>query len=166
MRKTLLIITTIAVLGMMSLYLVPVKKPNTNSVASTVLAASQPPIESEDDTPLGVNTATPTPTPQNTSTSPAATLKDGTFTGNNSANPYGNVQIAIIVSSGKITSVNVISMPNRDSHSSAISNYAKPILVNSTLNRQSASIDTVSGATYTSNSYIQSLQSAIDKSKV
>ena len=67
-----------------------------------------------------------------------------------------------MVSGGKITSANVVESPG-DRHSSRINNVAVPLLNESTLAKQSANIDMVSGATWTSDSYATSLQAALDK---
>jgi uncharacterized protein with FMN-binding domain len=56
-------------------------------------------------------------------------------------------------------------MPDTDGHSASISNYAGPQLVTETLSAQSSTIDTISGATYTTESYKKSLQSALDKAR-
>lgn len=65
--------------------------------------------------------------------------------------------------SGKITDVTAVQLTNRDGRSVQISNYAAPILRQEVLSAQSAKVNTVGGATYTSDAYLTSLQSAIDK---
>jgi uncharacterized protein with FMN-binding domain len=65
----------------------------------------------------------------------------------------------------KITDVSVVRADVYDSHSQEIDQYALPELRSQALSAQSASIDGVSGASYTSAAYEQSLQSAIDKLK-
>jgi len=75
------------------------------------------------------------------------------------------VQVAITVSGGKITNVAVPQYPNNNGRDVEIANYSLPQLISETLSAQSANIDMVSGATYTSEGYLQSLQSAIDQAK-
>ena len=75
---------------------------------------------------------------------------------------YGPVQVQVQLSGGAIADVAIGSYPNGDGRSQRISAIALPILRSETLTAQSAPIDTVSGATYTSGAYIRSLQSAID----
>jgi len=75
---------------------------------------------------------------------------------------YGPVQVQIIVSGGRITSARTLQVPQQSSKDRRINSAAVPILNNETVQAQSARIDTVSGATYTSEGYAQSLQSAID----
>jgi uncharacterized protein with FMN-binding domain len=89
-------------------------------------------------------------------------LKDGTYAGQTSTNRWGPVQVQITVAGGKITDVTALQTPSDNGRSQQINNYAAPILSSEAVQAQSAKIDTVSGATYTSNSYMKSLQSAID----
>ncbi len=89
---------------------------------------------------------------------------DGTtFAGVAVPTRFGNVQVQITVVDKKITAATVLQIPNRDRRDVQINNYAVPVLNSETVKAQSADIDMVSGATVTSNAYIQSLQSAIDK---
>jgi uncharacterized protein with FMN-binding domain len=76
---------------------------------------------------------------------------------------YGPAQVRVTVSNGKITKVEAVQLQNGDPKSQAISSYAEPVLQQSVLSKQTAAVDTVSGATYTSLSYEGSLQSALDK---
>ena len=76
---------------------------------------------------------------------------------------FGPVQVQITVAGGKITAADVLQVPMRDRKDQMINSQAVPILNQETVSAQSAKIDTVSGATYTSDGYAQSLQSAIDK---
>ncbi|GAB3887646.1 FMN-binding protein [Kibdelosporangium lantanae] len=92
----------------------------------------------------------------------AAGGTDGTFTGDAVDTRYGPVQVRITLSGGKITSAQAVRVPDETSRDVRINNAAVPILVQETLQAQSTQIDTVSGATYTSEGYAQSLQSAID----
>jgi uncharacterized protein with FMN-binding domain len=98
--------------------------------------------------------------------SPAATAGgggDGTFTGDAADTRYGPVQVRITVSGGRITAADAIEYPQESGRDVRINTAAVPALNQETLQAQSAQIDTVSGATYTSEGYQQSLQSAIDQ---
>jgi len=83
-----------------------------------------------------------------------------TYTGAAEQNQYGTVQATLVVTGNTITNV-IISAPQDNPRSASINSYAVPILVSETLRARSANIDAVSGATYTSDSYIGSLQSAL-----
>jgi uncharacterized protein with FMN-binding domain len=104
-------------------------------------------------------TATPTPTPIPSQT----TVANETVTGPVVSTRFGDVQVAVTVSGGTITEVEAVQLPNGDRHSSQVSSYAAPILREAALSAQSAAIDIVSGATYTSLAYVQSLQGALDQ---
>lgn len=86
----------------------------------------------------------------------------GTFDGTEAQTRFGVVQVRITVSGGKITDVQALQVPNGNHHDAAINGHAVPILREETLAAQSADIDTVSGATFTSEGYRESLQAAID----
>lgn len=91
------------------------------------------------------------------------TAKNGTFVGDVSSTRYGDVQVEIVVVGGKITDVKALHLTDQDGRSVEISNSAAPTLRSEVLASQSAKVDSVSGATYTSDGYLTSAQSAIDK---
>lgn len=86
----------------------------------------------------------------------------GTATGSVAQTRWGPVQVRITVSNGKITDVTAVQVPDGNHRDQEINDYAVPILRQEALDAQSARIDTVSGATVTSDGYRESLQSAID----
>lgn len=92
-----------------------------------------------------------------------STFKDGTYTGQSEFTPYGMVQVAAVVSGGKITDVKFLKMPGPEGHSKEVTSFAEPYLKDETLQNQSANISFVSGATTTSEAYSQSLQAALDQ---
>lgn len=87
----------------------------------------------------------------------------GIYTGTAAETRYGPVQVRVTVSGGKLTDVQALQLTNRDGRSVAISQQAAPILRQEALQAQSATIQAVSGATYTSEGYTTSLQSALDQ---
>lgn len=103
------------------------------------------------------------PASAGTSTGTSSAAKDGTYTGDSVQTPFGNMEVAIVVSSSKITDVKVLQATDSGQRSVQISSYADPILRTAVLQAQSANVQMVSGATYTSDGYLQSLQSALDK---
>jgi len=84
------------------------------------------------------------------------------LTGHVANTVYGPVQVQLIVRHSKIIKVAVLQQPTTTIHDIQIGQFAFPELISETLKAQSAKIDTVSGASYTSQGYIQSLQSALD----
>jgi uncharacterized protein with FMN-binding domain len=87
----------------------------------------------------------------------------GTFDGNTASTRWGPVQVRIVVKDGKIVDASALQAPSGDSRSRSISQQAVPYLVQETLAAQSAQISGVGGASYTSNGWYQSLQSALKK---
>jgi uncharacterized protein with FMN-binding domain len=85
-----------------------------------------------------------------------------TATGQTVQTHYGPVQVRIVKTGGRLTNVIAIQLPSADSHSTELAAQAAPILRSEALRADSARIDVVSGATYTSDGYAQSLQSALD----
>lgn len=89
--------------------------------------------------------------------------KDGTYAGQTAQTQYGPVQVQITVAGGKLTDVTALQLTNDGGRSVMISQQAAPILRQEALQAQSAQIQAVSGATFTSEGYITSLQSALDQ---
>ena len=79
------------------------------------------------------------------------------------ATRYGPVQVQLTLVGKKITNIGVVQYPSESSHDQEIDSHALPVLNQETMTAQSAQIDAVSGATYSSDGYIQSLQSALDQ---
>jgi uncharacterized protein with FMN-binding domain len=127
--------------------------------------------------PPSTSTTPPTsgPPPRTRQTSPPATTPPTTaaprtttrtFTGQEFDNQYGPVQVQITVQGHTITDVEAVQLPSDRQRSAYISQQAGPLLRQEALQAQSAQIDGVSGATYTSQSYAQSLQSALDSAGI
>jgi uncharacterized protein with FMN-binding domain len=133
------------------------KAPTVVAPTATAPAATTPTTESS------TGTTTPAPT-QGTAVAPATStgaFVDGTYTGATVNEPWGTFEVEAIISGGQLTDVQLVAEPS-DGHSSRINNYAVPLLTESAIAAQSANIDTVSGATWTSRSYEESLQAALD----
>ncbi|MEV2216131.1 FMN-binding protein [Streptomyces sp. NPDC050997] len=102
------------------------------------------------------------------STSSGATGSSGsatgtrTLTGDSVQTRYGPVQVRVTLKSGKLTDVTAVTYPQENPRDQEINAYAIPQLTREALTAQSADIDMVSGATYTSEGYRESLQSALD----
>ena len=106
--------------------------------------------------------ASPTASPAKT-TSTSSGVKNGTYTGTTETIPFGPVQVQAVISGGKLTNVVVLQVPDRGGYEDQIVQTAVPELTSEALSKQSANIDVVSGATYTSQGYAESLQSALDQ---
>ncbi|WP_166792579.1 FMN-binding protein [Cryobacterium algoricola] len=131
---------------------------------ATVSAAASAPVAS---TPAAAATATATAAPAATATptptvTPAAAGITGTFTGSVVATRFGNMQVSVTLADGTITDVTALQLTDKDSRSVQISNRAAPVLKAEVLKAQSAAVANVSGATYTTQGYLTSLQAALD----
>jgi uncharacterized protein with FMN-binding domain len=93
----------------------------------------------------------------------AGSAASGTYTGDSVMTRWGAVQVEITVSDGKITAAEAVEYPQANARDRQINASALPVLAEEATQAQSADIDAVSGATVTSDGYIQSLQSAIDQ---
>ena len=105
---------------------------------------------------------TPKSTPQTTAPK-AATPKTSTVTGPSTPTQWGPVQVQVTVDGSTITDVTVVQYPMGNGTDQQINSYALPILIQETLDAQSAQIDMISGATVTSRGYLTSLQAALDQ---
>lgn len=100
-----------------------------------------------------------------TGQTPSSGLRDGTYTGAAANTRYGPVQVQLTVSGGLITDVQVPEYPSSNGRDQQINSRALPTLMDETIQAQSAQVDMVSGATYTSTGYRTSLQSALDQAR-
>jgi uncharacterized protein with FMN-binding domain len=132
---------------------------STNRTTALAVPSARPSI-----TTPATGTPSTSLTPPTGSGSPSPTqAATTTYTGDVAQTRWGPVQVAITVTGSKITAVDVVEYPNNNGRDQEINDYALPVLVQSTLAAQSAQIDVVSGATVTSDGYVESLQSALDK---
>jgi uncharacterized protein with FMN-binding domain len=113
-----------------------------------------------------VTAPTQAPNDNSQSTTSGATYKDGSYTGTiGSASQYGDVQVKVIISGGKLTDIQYLKFPSGGGHTAEVTAMAKPALKQEAITAQSASINVVSGATQDTEGFIQSLQSALDQAK-
>jgi hypothetical protein len=140
----------------------PVAAPAGGSSSSSAPASSPSASSSSPPKGGGQTQAAPGAFPQG---SLAGTLAAGetAVNGKVASTAYGPVQIQLIERSGKIVKVAVLTQPLNTLNDIQIGKFAFPKLISETLTAQDAKIDAVSGATYTSAGYVQSLQSALDK---
>ncbi|MGH9126434.1 MAG: FMN-binding protein [Acidimicrobiales bacterium] len=104
-----------------------------------------------------------TRTPTTATPTTAGASAQRSLDGNTFDNQYGSVQVEVVLDGTRIVDVKPLQMPFDRARSQEISTQAAPLLRQEVLKAQNAQIDGVGGATYTSESYAQSLQSALDK---
>jgi uncharacterized protein with FMN-binding domain len=107
--------------------------------------------------------AAPAATAAPASRSGGTALANGTVTGPVVQTQFGPVQVQVTIANGKITDVTALQLPSDRQRSAYISGIVGPMLQSEALTAQSAQIDLISGATYTSDAYAQSLQAALDQ---
>ena len=113
--------------------------------------------------PAATSTASSSAAPSSSASSASSATAARTATGSAIATQYGAAQVRVTVRDGKITKVQALQLQGNDPRSVQISSSAEPILQQEVLAKQTAAVDAVNGATFTSASYEQSLQSALDK---
>ena len=111
---------------------------------------------------LDTSDSSGTGTSGTTGSAGAAAKAGGTYDGDVVQTRFGSVQVQITVKAGTITDVTSLKLTDHEGRSVQISNYAAPILRSEVLQAQSADVQTVGGATVTSDAYLTSLQAALD----
>jgi uncharacterized protein with FMN-binding domain len=174
-RITPVILATIAGLGILATFKTSPATPGrpltfSRTAARTPATGASPPRDTTTDPTTAApvtapktrsSTAAPTTTPPTT-----APAQQRTFTGDDYPNQYGDVQVQIVVKGHQLLDVQPLQMPSSHQRSYEISQQAEPLLRQEALQAQSAQIDLLSGATFTSESYAESLQSALDRAGI
>lgn len=89
--------------------------------------------------------------------------KDGQYTGSVADAYYGSIQVLAVISGGKLTDVKFLQYPNDNPNSSYINSQAMPYLKQEALQSQNANVNVISGATLTSQAFVESLTSALNR---
>ena len=111
------------------------------------------------------STSTAGAAPTTTGTTSGALYKNGSYTGSVADAQWGYIQVKAIIQNGKITDVQFLQSPNDRNRSIDINNYADPQLTSEAIQAQSAQVDVISGATDSSEAFIQSLSNALSQAK-
>lgn len=169
MRKYLQITFVLGVFG--ALVFLRQLKGNDMPVVAVSPVSNQPsttPTLAPTDTPTPVSgssivnlpapTATPTPKPR-------GQYKDGSYTGSVQDAFYGNIQVQAVISNGKISNVNFLQYPNDNRTSQYINSVADPMLAQEAIQKQSANVDIISGASASSQAFQASLADALSQAK-
>jgi uncharacterized protein with FMN-binding domain len=113
----------------------------------------------------GPSTTSAAPTTSGATGVPGALYKDGSYTGSIADAQWGNIQVKAIIQHGKITDVQFLQYPNERNRSVMINTYADPQLTSEAIQAQGTQVDVVTGATDTSDAFIQSLSDALSQAK-
>jgi uncharacterized protein with FMN-binding domain len=169
MKKFALSVTVIVAFFLYSLFTHLQNQPDV--ALSPVPAGQSLRPEAPAGSPLGGASPTPTPagqSPLGGATSPPAPqgkYKDGSYTGDPADAYYGTIQVKATVTNGKLTDVTFLQYPNDRQTSIEINTQAMPMLKSEAITAQSGSVDIISGATDSSQAFIQSLTSALNQAK-
>ncbi len=129
--------------------------------------AAQAPITTNNNQSSGQNQATnqnaQTNSGQSTPPPTQTGYKDGQYTGTTASTVYGDVQVQVTISGGKITDIEVPTYPTGAGHTIQLSDSSLPVLKSEAIATQSANVNVVSGATQTSQGFMQSLASALSQ---
>ncbi|OYD67633.1 FMN-binding protein [Rhodococcus sp. OK302] len=134
---------------------------NGNSAVASVAAVASPSAAD-----AATSTASPDSTASTSQSSAASPAQPAVFTGEAVDTKFGPVQVQIAVANGQVTEAVTIQVPENNGKDRQINSRAVPVLEQEAIHAQSADIDMVSGATYTSDGYVQSLQSALDQANL
>ncbi|HWA52097.1 MAG TPA: FMN-binding protein [Patescibacteria group bacterium] len=143
MKKVIIALVAVAVIGGFALFY----KMNKSDEPSTTDNSNSANLETTNNTP--------------------ASYKDGTYTGVvGSASQYGNIQVKVVISGGKITDIQYVDFPSGPGHTAEVTAMAQPALKQEAIAAQSANVNIVSGATQDTQGFIQSLQDALNQAKI
>lgn len=150
------IVIGIAVLGIYVLYSLGIRHNNPVIPKPASLAKNNNSSGNTNNGPSSTGTSS-------SSASSSSTYKDGTYTGSVEDAYYGNVQVSVTISGGRITNVDFLQYPDTHQTSVIINQQAMPYLKQEAIQSQSSNVQLISGATFTSQAFVQSLQSALNK---
>jgi len=136
---------------------------DTDAATRSSTSAAAPPTSGDTSTTESSPASEPS---QTTPTTKPAASGNRTVDGPVIDTRFGPVEVELVLAGGRITDVKALEYPNEARRSQFISEQALPQLRDEVLQAQSANIDTVSGATYTSDAYSRSLQAALDRSGI
>ncbi len=159
-----------SVVAAFALYSWHARHEGANANVQTPVTLQTTPSPTATATPEATAGAGPTPAPDPGTPAPtparaASGYRDGTFTGSVADAYYGNIQVQAVISGGRITDVIFLQHPNDRSTSREINSQAMPYLKQEAIQAQSAQVDGVSGATNSSQAFVESLGAALSKAK-
>jgi uncharacterized protein with FMN-binding domain len=134
----------------------------TGAIGAAMAAADHGGTGSKVTTAAPTTASSPSRPPSTTTPAGSSSYADGVYTGQSEFTRFGDVQVQVTVHGGQITDVTALEIPS-GRRSSEINARAEPVLESEALAKQTSDLDIVSGATYTSETYATSLQSALDE---
>jgi uncharacterized protein with FMN-binding domain len=164
--KRILLTVVLTVLGIVALLSYKTHASIASSAGGLPAAGLSSPTPEVGPTSAAASSGGSNPTPKSSTSTSGSASPTSTYTGTAVNTRYGVIQVKVTVGAKKITNVAFVQLTAFDDRSQRINSDAAPILLQETLAAQSAKIDSVSGASYTSAGYEQSLQSALDQAGI
>ncbi len=151
----------------------PVVSQHVSTLVPVPTATSPDPTSTDSGNAGAVTSASTQPTATLGSTSSADTTnvpasgayRDGSYTGNPADASWGTVEVQAVIVNGQISDIQFLQFPNHRNRSQEINQQAMPMLTQEAIQSQQAQVDVVTGATDTSEAFIQSLSSALQQAK-
>jgi uncharacterized protein with FMN-binding domain len=109
------------------------------------------------------DSATVAETSAATSAGTGSSYNDGSYTGDAASTRWGDVRVAVTIADGTIADIQFLAYPDGDPRSAQINSQATGMLVQEAIQAQSADVQVISGATFTSEAFMQSLDSALSQ---
>lgn len=163
-------IVSVIIIGAFVVFSIVYSRSNPNavvpgsSITGSTLSRSSTGTSSTGTTASGTTGPSPSST-ATTSTTSKGQYKDGSYTGAAADLQWGTIQVKAIIQQGKITDVQFLQAPNDRNHSIEINSYADPQLTQEAIKVQNANVDVITGATDSSEAFIQSLTDALSQAK-
>lgn len=155
----------VAVIVVFSAYTFIVRGRHSTVIAPSTLGSSSNSSGSSTGSISGSSSGGDSNSSGSSSSSSTTSYKDGSYTGSIANAYYGNVQVQVTISGGKITNVQFLSYPNDNPNSQSINEQATPYLKQEAIQAQTANVNVISGATLTSQAFVQSMSSALNQAK-
>lgn len=156
---------TLAVIIIGTFLLFSLLSSHTNTLALLPKSSTDPGLSAVSSPPGSVPSASGTPDTPNATDTPNALYKNGTYSGSVADAQWGYVQVQVVIQQGKMTKISFLQYPNERNRSVEINNYADPQLISEAIQAQSATVDIVTGATDSSEAFMQSLADALSQAQ-
>lgn len=164
MRTTRKVLVAIGVIGVFLIYTFALRGQNSGPIVGAASPKDGDPSNANSVTPSTGSSGSNSGSSTGGSSTPTS-YKDGSYTGSVADAFYGNIQVQVTISGGKITDVQFLQYPNDSPNSRYINQQADPMLKQEAIQSQNAHVDTITGATDSSLAFVQSLSAALNQAK-
>lgn len=149
------LVVSVLIIGVFLVYSLLHNRSSASVLSSTIPTGSTSPASAS-----STNT-----TVGNATGAPGSLYKDGSYTGAVTDAQWGYVQVHVVIQNGKMANVQFLQYPHDRNRSVEINGYADPQLIQEAIQAQSARVDIITGATDSSEAFIQSLSDALSQAQ-